>query len=139
MSKKQMGFTLIEIVMVLVLLGILAAVAVPKYFDLRAQAEQKTAMAMASEYQARLNAAFAQQLLDGKTCAAARTAAFDEANKMNTETLEGFTVGTIVNTTKTSPAKLEITSKNDTSKKYSSDGLDTLKIQSIVVPQCSGD
>ena len=30
----QKGFTLIEIVMVLVLLGILAAVAVPKYFDL---------------------------------------------------------------------------------------------------------
>ena len=29
MSKKQMGFTLIEIVMVLVLLGILSAVAVP--------------------------------------------------------------------------------------------------------------
>lgn len=33
-SQSAQGFTLIEIVMVLVLLGILSAVAVPKYFDL---------------------------------------------------------------------------------------------------------
>lgn len=31
MKNKASGFTLIEIVMVLVLLGILAAIAVPKY------------------------------------------------------------------------------------------------------------
>lgn len=67
MSKKQMGFTLIEIVMVLVLLGILSAVAVPKYFDLRDKAEEKAAAAIAAEVQARLNGGFANALLAGVT------------------------------------------------------------------------
>lgn len=41
MRSKAFGFTLIEIVMVLVLLGILSAVAVPKYFDLQEEAQTK--------------------------------------------------------------------------------------------------
>lgn len=74
MKNKASGFTLIEIVMVLVLLGILAAIAVPKYFDLRADAEKRTLDA-AAEVQARINTTFAQSLLKGETCSAALTAA----------------------------------------------------------------
>jgi MSHA pilin protein MshA len=39
MDMKQAGFTLIELVMVIVILGILAAVAVPKFVDLSTEAK----------------------------------------------------------------------------------------------------
>ena len=39
MNVKQAGFTLIELVMVIVILGILAAVAVPKFIDLSSEAK----------------------------------------------------------------------------------------------------
>jgi MSHA pilin protein MshA len=41
--RNQRGFTLIEIVMVIVLLGVLAAIAIPKYVDLKKDAQNATA------------------------------------------------------------------------------------------------
>ena len=37
---NQKGFTLIELVMIIVILGILAAVAIPKYQDLSSEAKE---------------------------------------------------------------------------------------------------
>ena len=39
MKQAQRGFTLIELVMVIVILGVLAAVAIPKFVDLKADAQ----------------------------------------------------------------------------------------------------
>jgi MSHA pilin protein MshA len=41
--RDEGGFTLIEIIMVIVLLGIIAAIAIPKYIDLRTEASDATA------------------------------------------------------------------------------------------------
>ena len=67
-KAETAGFTLVEIVAVLVLLGILAAVAVPKFFDLSSDAEKKAAEAALMEAQVRINAGYSKAVYAGKSC-----------------------------------------------------------------------
>ena len=63
--KNEEGFTLIEVIAVLVIMGILAAFVLPKFFDLQSRAMQKPINAAISEIMSRVNQRFASQLLDG--------------------------------------------------------------------------
>lgn len=63
--KNEAGFTLLEILAVIVILGILAVVATPKYFDLQAQAKERAMEASRAEAISRVNQWFAEQVLNG--------------------------------------------------------------------------
>ncbi len=60
---NEKGFTLIEIIAVLVILGILSAVAVPKFMDLQEDAREKAAEAAIAEVKARLSMGYGKYLL----------------------------------------------------------------------------
>lgn len=61
--KGEEGFTLIEIIAVLIVLGILAAVAVPRYMSVTADAKNSAAMGAVAEGKARVSQYAAHVLL----------------------------------------------------------------------------
>ena len=64
--KNQEGFTLIEIIAVIVILGIMAAVAVPKFFSMQDQAAEAVLQGALAEGAVRFNHAFASYILTEK-------------------------------------------------------------------------
>jgi len=64
MKKTQNGFTLIELIMVMIILGVLAAVAIPRYLDTIENAEQASEDAVISNVRAALENYAIHKLLD---------------------------------------------------------------------------
>jgi MSHA pilin protein MshA len=80
LKKSEAGFTLIEIIAVLVLLGILAAVAVPRFFDLQDEARDQAMEGALAEGMSTMSMAYAQRLLQDGSATTSQVASVATAN-----------------------------------------------------------
>ena len=83
---KQQGFTLIELVMVIVILGILAAVALPKFADLSGDARKASLQGAQGAVKSASAIVHAKALIEGKTTT---------GDSSETIILEGVKVGLV--------------------------------------------
>lgn len=92
--RNEKGFTLIEIIAVLVVLGILALVAIPKYMDLADDARVKAGQGAIAEIKGRCSLAYAQLLLSKSGGAVTGT---EVASKLDTDVGGDFGVSVAAN------------------------------------------
>lgn len=101
-SNSKSGFTMVEIIAVLVIIGIMAAVAAPKFINMAQEAREKAAVAGISEAKATLSVAYAKSYLQNNgvqpTLSQVHSNAFGSASAIATVT-DATTFGDVTLTT----------------------------------------
>jgi len=91
-KKVQQGFTLIELVVVIVILGILAVTAAPKFIDLQDDARTATLQGIKASMQSASSMLYSKSLIKGNEATATAAAVFVTVNGVNVGTNFGYPV-----------------------------------------------
>ncbi len=89
-TNGQQGFTLIELVVVIVILGILAVTAAPKFIDLQDDARTATLKGVKASMQSASSMVYSKSLIKGNETVAAATTNFVTVNDVDTEIGYGY-------------------------------------------------
>jgi len=130
MKRTQTGFTMIELIVVIVILGILAATALPKFIDLSGDAKTAAVKGMAGSANSAMSINYAGCAANGQVALAGKCVAItnctDVSNLMQTP-LTGYTVtSAVIASPPGTTVTCELVDSSDSNKKANFTGIRTI-------------